>query len=588
MATVPLAVYMWRRIQQVGVDTVVGVPGDFNLFLLDYLYDVSGLRFVGSSNELNASYAADGYARTKQTPGCIITTHGVGEMSAMNGIAGSLSENIPVIHVVGQIEMFKQKLGLMIHHSIGDKPDFQLFNKMSEPLRCSVAELHKEAANATQAIDRAIRDAIIQKKPAYIFFPADMAATEVPVSLLDTKLDLTIPSDQSTEVTVVAEILKVLYASKNPSVLVDFMANSHGHDEARLLVDKLNIPFYSTHGTKGLVDETHPQYVGTYHAFVSIPGLAKALGESDVVVALGWFGSDLNTAFYRRKIPPERRIDIQATYTVVQGKRFDNVAMSSVIRRLVDAVDSSKVPQPSKPTGFVMPDAPDQHAPEITQSQLWRKLDALVESGDVIHADTGTASNGCPEMTFPADVQYIMSMYWGSIGYSTASACGSDLALRDLHAAGKRRGRTVLITGDGSLMLTMQEVSVMVKEKLPVLILIINNDGYTVERVINGARQPYNDIPRFDYSHMLGLFGAADAGRKFKRVATMKDLEAAISDKAFTHPVDSPHVLEICVDKFDVPWKMAGILHANKPGYLKANGFKVVEWDFVDKLPEQV
>ena len=79
-----------------------------------------------NSNELNAAYAADGYARIKGTPGALVTTHGVGELSALNGIVGALSESISVIHVIGQTPRMHQEKNLMIHHSVGHAPDHQV------------------------------------------------------------------------------------------------------------------------------------------------------------------------------------------------------------------------------------------------------------------------------------------------------------------------------------------------------------------------------------------------------------------------------------------------------------------------------
>lgn len=128
-----------------------GVPGDFNLEILDYIYDVPGLDFIGSSNELNAAYCSDGYARVKAddgVPGVFVTTHGVGEMSAINGVLGSLCERTKVIHVVGQTSRKLQDGKLMIHHSIGndtgseeERPDHQMYNKMSKLARVAAAEL---------------------------------------------------------------------------------------------------------------------------------------------------------------------------------------------------------------------------------------------------------------------------------------------------------------------------------------------------------------------------------------------------------------------------------------------------------------
>jgi pyruvate decarboxylase len=74
MATVPLGRYIWQRIHECGVNHIFGVPGDFNLTLLDYIYDVDGLEWVGNTNELNAAYAADGYARVRNGAGCLVTS----------------------------------------------------------------------------------------------------------------------------------------------------------------------------------------------------------------------------------------------------------------------------------------------------------------------------------------------------------------------------------------------------------------------------------------------------------------------------------------------------------------------------------
>lgn len=83
MPQISLGHYMWTRIHQAGTTTIFGVPGDFNLQFLDAIFDIPGLRWMGNQNELNAAYAADGYARIKGVPGCLVTTHGVGMSSPL-------------------------------------------------------------------------------------------------------------------------------------------------------------------------------------------------------------------------------------------------------------------------------------------------------------------------------------------------------------------------------------------------------------------------------------------------------------------------------------------------------------------------
>lgn len=84
---VDVATYLFTRLKQLGIDSVHGVPGDFNLVALDYLPEC-GLKWVGNCNELNAGYAADGYARIKGIS-AVVTTFGVGELSIPNAIAGA-------------------------------------------------------------------------------------------------------------------------------------------------------------------------------------------------------------------------------------------------------------------------------------------------------------------------------------------------------------------------------------------------------------------------------------------------------------------------------------------------------------------
>ena len=92
--------YLADRLVEAGVDRVFGVPGDYTLMLLDYLVARPGLAWTGCANELNAGYAADGYARMRGI-GALCTTFGVGELSAINAVAGSFAEHVPVVHVVG-------------------------------------------------------------------------------------------------------------------------------------------------------------------------------------------------------------------------------------------------------------------------------------------------------------------------------------------------------------------------------------------------------------------------------------------------------------------------------------------------------
>lgn len=136
------------------------------------------------------------------------------------------------------------------------------------------------------------------------------------------------------------------------------------------------------------------------------------------------------------------------------------------------------------------------------------------------------------------------------------------MALHEHEANGTRpRGRTVLVTGDGSLQLTMQEIGSMVHHKMKPIIILINNAGYTIERVIHGARQSYNDIFQCDYSHMLKLFGMSEkeADESYHKATTKDEVREILSKPELQNP-SRVQVVEIVMDTFDSPWRLVGQL----------------------------
>ena len=131
--------YLLDRLAELGVNHLFGVPGDFNLQFLDDVLAHPDISWVGNANELNAGYAADGYARIRGV-GALLTTYGVGELSAINATAGSYAENVPVIHIVGAPSLAAQNAHLRMHHTLGDG-DFQHFVRMAAEVSAATAVL---------------------------------------------------------------------------------------------------------------------------------------------------------------------------------------------------------------------------------------------------------------------------------------------------------------------------------------------------------------------------------------------------------------------------------------------------------------
>lgn len=153
---------------------------------------------------------------------------------------------------------------------------------------------------------------------------------------------------------------------------------------------------------------------------------------------------------------------------------------------------------------------------------------------------------------------WLTQTYYGSIGYATPAALGSELALDDLsNKNGDKRGRTVLVTGDGSLQLTVQELGTMIAHDTRPVILLINNAGYTIERVIHGAKQQYNDISPWNFSHALRLFGMSEenAQKSFYRAASKTELDDIFAKEEVRNP-EKVVLVEIVMEALDAPWRL--------------------------------
>ena len=420
---------------------------------LDSIYHTAGLKFITNQNELNAAYAADGYARVKGAPGCFVTTHGVGELSALNAVAGAMSEHVKMIHVVGQTTRAMQRNNMMIHHSIGRKPDHQTYNRCSEPVRFAAAELW-DIETAPAEIDRVIRECFIKSGPIYIFLPLDLSAEEVDTSLLNTPIDTSPHVDNKAQETAVDAIITALNASKYPSITIDALVQRfNAVPETHQLIDVLGVPFFSANMGKGIIDETSPHYIGVWNGAVGTPGVREAAESADLMLTLGYLPADTNSGGFSRRIDESKTIHINPHSVIIFGKEYPNISIKPLLAALVATLPPSlryNIPQAVLPP----PRTPlDEDASHITQSWLWPQIEAFLKPGDIIVGETGTSVFGLCDIKFPPQTQFIAQIYYGSIGYATAATLGIEVARKE-DEGGRRggrikTGRTVLITGDG-------------------------------------------------------------------------------------------------------------------------------------------
>lgn len=391
----------------------------------------------------------------------MITTFGVGELSALNAIAGAYSEFVPVVHIVGQPTTQSQKDGMLLHHTLGNG-DFDVFTKMSAGISCYVAKLN-DPHDAATLIDSAIRECWIRSRPVYVTLPTNMVYAKVNGDRLKTPIDLSSPkNDPEKEDYVVDVVLKYLHAAKNPVILVDACAIRHrALEEVHNLVEASGLPTFVTPMGKGAVNESHKNFGGVYAGDGSNAGVREVVESSDLILSIGAIKSDFNTAGFTYRIGQLKTIDFHSNYVRVRYSEYPDINMRGVLRKVVQQMNKLNVTAIPSINNTLPQSEKTSTDQTITHAWLWPTVGQWLKENDIVLTETGTANFGIWDTRFPANVTAISQVLWGSIGYALGSCQGAALAAKEL-----QNRRTILFIGDGSLQLTVQELSTMLRNKL--------------------------------------------------------------------------------------------------------------------------
>ncbi len=545
--------YLLDRLAELGVSEIFGVPGDYNLEFLDHIVAHPAIRWVGNANELNAGYAADGYGRLRGMS-AVVTTFGVGELSAANAIAGSYAEQVPVVHIVGGPSKDAQGTRRALHHSLGDG-DFEHFFRVSREITCAQANLMP--ATARREIDRVLSEVREQKRPGYILLSTDVARfpTEPPGDPLPLYTGGTSPRALSLFIQAATELI----ADKRVTVLADLLVHRlQMVKELEALLAADVVPYATLMWGKSLLDESSPNYLGIYAGSASAPAVRAAIEEAPVLVTAGVVFTDMVSGFFSQRIDPARTIDVGQYQSSVAGQVFAPLEMGAALGALAEIL--VRRPTTSPP---VLAPSPDEPPPEtaqtpardqpLTQQMLWDRLCAALTPGNVVLADQGTSFYGMADHRLPQGVTFIGQPLWGSIGYTLPAALGAGVAHPDR--------RTVLLIGDGAAQLTVQELGSFSREGLSPVIVVVNNDGYTVERAIHGETAPYNDIVSWKWTELPNALGVAN--HMTFRVQTYGELDDALT--AAAEHRDRMVLVEVVLPRLEIPHLLVELVQPMSP-----------------------
>ncbi len=530
--------YVVDRLSRLGITDCFGIPGDYTFPLNNAIESHPSIRWLGCSNELNAAYAADGYARIRGAS-MLCTTYGVGELSALNGMMGAKAERATIFHLVGMPSMRQQLRRKVLHHTLGDGV-FQNFIDISTRSTCVHAILTPD--NCVQEMERVIATALANRQPAYITVAQDLSTRPITGPRLAPFPEPTSDADELKAALDAA--LDKINSATTGCILPAFTVSRFGlQAELLSLIEASGLPFATTAMDKAVVSETHPQFIGGYAGKYSAPDVVEAVETADVVIdAGGVLFTDFSTAGFADSIDPRRMITIGVDATRIDDRIYSNVRMRDMFVELARQVKEFTAPAIQGPTRAELVGGSDD---PITQASLYPRYQRFLSENDIVVAESGCSATGVGGLLLPEGAVFHNQTLWGSIGWATGAALGTAVA--------DRSRRTVLITGEGSHQLTANEIGNYGRHGVKPAIFVLNNEGYAVERALEDYPDwHYNDLASWDYHTLPAALGCRDWFTA--KVRTNGELEAAMK-KAETS--DTASYIEIIGGKHDYPTAFA-------------------------------
>ncbi|ODV95898.1 hypothetical protein PACTADRAFT_49335 [Pachysolen tannophilus NRRL Y-2460] len=573
---ITISEYIYRRILQLGVRHIFGVPGDYCLDFCEEINKVPDLKWVGTCNELNGAYAADGYGKMSENKiGVFVSAFGVGELSAINGISGAFAEYSPILHIVGTSSRQQKQKPYQMHHLIPTQnklePDHYVYEKMVEPI-CVVKESLHDVSNACSQIDNAIEKIWQHSRPGYLYLPSDMATAKIPAERL-TSYSLNLKNGKDDDDLQLVEkiagiILEKLYKSEKTVIISDYLIRPFRQQEKvqcilEKLIDKVNL--VTTTMGKGFIDEDSPRFCGVYAGAQSpLPQTNMIVeNDSDLVISIGTFEVQGNTGNYTTKIPREKLISMSEFYCTIGENFYQNVSFVNILSKINEKLDSNKVLK--SPHYSIMSEADsnnnnnnnnnnsniDIDSEALSLKFLIKSLQDFLKPNDLIVIETCTFMFAFLDLKFKPGQKVLSQLFYNSIGYALPATLGASLALRDLGL--ESTTRVILIQGDGSAMTTVQELTTYLRQDITPTVLLLNNDGYTVERIIKGPNSVYNDVaPHWQWTKLFQTFGDYNAKSFNAKIETCGELTKHFNNPDFATG-KRLQFLELILDRLDAP-----------------------------------
>lgn len=521
--------YLIQRLQDYGIEHVFGIPGDFVLGFYSLLTN-SPLEVVGCTREDNAGFAADAYARVHGM-GAVCVTYCVGGLSTCNSIAGAYAEKSPVIVISGAPGVDERRSNPLLHHRVRD---FNTQRDVFDKITVASASLD-DPLTAFREIDRCLAAADRYKRPVYLELPRDRVDTKCPYPYHPSEEK--VESDKKSLGEALEEATELINSCKRPVIIAGVEMHRFGlGDEVVKLSEKHSIPMCATLLGKSVVSEKHSLYLGIYEGAMCRDSIRKYVEDSDCIILLGTFMTDIDLGIYTANIDFSKCIYVTSEALQIRRHFFHDVLLADFVKGLVKAdLHPPRRPLPAKlkpdePEFEVKPDA------KVTIRRLFARINELLDENMVVVADVGDSLFAAADLTIYRDTEFLSPAYYTSMGFAIPASLGAQFADRNL--------RPLVLVGDGAFQMTCLELSTAVRHGFNPIVLVLNNKGYGTERLL--CEGPFNDILNWQYHRLPDLLGG---GWGFE-VHTEADLDQAL--RAALTNKDTFSLLNIHIDQADI------------------------------------
>lgn len=484
--------YLIKRLQDYGLRDMFGIPGDYVLALYGML-EKSPINVIGCTREDCAGFAADAYARINGL-GAVCVTYCVGGLSVCNSIAGAFAEKSPVVMITGSPGLSERVNNPLLHHKVRD---FRTQLEVFEKLCVATAEL-SDPHRAFAEIDRVLDAAVRFKRPVYLDIPRDMVDVCPPIAHM--YQDTVAASDPKALAEAADETERLMAQAKRPMILAGIEVHRFSlQDQVLELAEAAQLPIAATLLGKSVIRETHPLFVGLYEGAMGDEAVTKFVEESDFVLLLGTFMSDINLGIYTANLDPSDCVYVTSEQLRIHHHHYHGVQLQDFVSELVrrkPQVVERPVPEALRPHREPFELRPDE---PMTINRMIARLNHQIDEATIVIADIGDSLFAGTDLVTQERTDFLSPAYYTSMGFSVPAALGASVARPD--------HRALVLCGDGAFQMTGMELSTIVRHGFAPVVIVLDNDGYGTERLLHEGDWEFNNIHRWNYSKLCDVLG---------------------------------------------------------------------------------